>query len=76
MNKTKFRKLESNFLRFGKIKGVKIVPKPVADHEVNEVNVLAYFNTFSHSSNSKTTGTCGISNKTVDVTITRLNYIT
>lgn len=39
----KFRRIKSNFLKFGNVKAVRTAPKPVTDNENNEINVLAYF---------------------------------
>lgn len=44
MTSQKFKRIESNFLNFGKVKSANIRRKPITDEEDNEINVLAYFN--------------------------------
>lgn len=50
MTKKKFRKIESNFLRFGNALTKKNVQKLVTNNEQNEINVLAYFNVHPNAS--------------------------
>lgn len=50
MNKNKFKRIESNFLHYGKAKCTGLRQKPITGEEVNEINVLAYFN--AHPSGS------------------------
>lgn len=50
MTKGKFRRIESNFLHFGRIHHVLNRTKNVIDKEANEVNTLAYFEANSNAS--------------------------
>lgn len=43
MNKTKFKRIETNFSRFGRAKATKNYPKPITGNENNIINTLAYF---------------------------------
>ena len=45
MNKTKFKPIESNFIRFG-IQVKKTVPRPITGDEENEIVVLGYFHAY------------------------------
>lgn len=61
MNPRKFRRLESNFLRFGTVKCKKNVNKPITEDEIHEINVLAYFSADPRSSVRSASVDLGIS---------------
>lgn len=50
MNKTKFKRIQSNFLRFGKVTCSRRKSKPVTGKEENQEMVLAYFHANPESS--------------------------
>lgn len=50
MNKWKFRRIESNFLQYGRVKATRNRTKTVTEEEDNEINVLAYFTFNPHGS--------------------------
>ena len=43
MNPQKFRRLQSNFVRFGSRHTERTLTRPITSNEDNEINVLAYF---------------------------------
>lgn len=43
MNPQKFRRLQSNFVRFGSRHAERTLARPITSNENNEINVLAYF---------------------------------
>lgn len=61
MNKTKFRRIETNFLQFGKVSATKNVPKRVTNDEGNVISTLAYFNAFPQSSTTSAEKDLGVS---------------
>lgn len=51
INSKKFKRITSNFLRYGRINGNKRNRlKPVTNEDANEINVLSYFNAYPNSS--------------------------
>lgn len=50
MTRKKFQRIESNFLQFGRVKSASIRQKPMTNNEVNEVNILGYFNAYPERS--------------------------
>lgn len=50
MTKQKFKRIESNFLRYGKAKSTTIRRRPITNDEHNEIDVLAYFNVYPRQS--------------------------
>ena len=50
MTKSKFRKMERNFIANGNVNTQRNVQYPVTNDEENEINVIAYFTAFPNSS--------------------------
>ena len=50
MTRTKFRKIESNFLKGGVGKCKRSFKKTITNNEINEINVLSYFYAYPNSS--------------------------
>ncbi|WP_222435346.1 hypothetical protein, partial [Puniceibacterium confluentis] len=50
MTRQKFKRIESNFLEYGRVRSASIRPKPITNEEINEINVFAYFNAYPRQS--------------------------
>lgn len=59
MTKLKFRKIEATFIRSGAVKKTRNVQKFVTSSDDNQINILAYFNTFPNSSISAASSDLG-----------------
>lgn len=66
MTEQKFRRIEKNFLNFGKVNAPRNLPKPIVSNEAAETNVLGYFNVFPDSSVRSAERDLGYSRSSID----------
>lgn len=74
MTRSKFRRIQANFLQFGQIRAERNFPEPVVNDEVNKVNVLAYFETHPTSSIRAAEQDMGISKSSIQKILSKHHY--